>query len=79
MLVRLFPRTLYIQAANALGMSRYFIIDLDLAMTSSAGKLFCILVWYVGYEWVQNLSSYLNEKWATVPNHHQIGHTQSSL
>jgi hypothetical protein len=62
MLVRLFPRTLYMQAANALGVSRYFIIDLDLAMTSSAGKLFCILVWYVGYEWVQNLSSYLNEK-----------------
>jgi hypothetical protein len=50
MLVRLVPKTLYIQAANALGVSGYFIIDLDLAMTSSVRKLFCILVWYVGYE-----------------------------
>ena len=79
MLVHLVPRTLYIQAAHALDVSRYFIIDLDLAMTSSAWKLFCILVWYVSYEWAQNQSSYLIEKWNKVQNHHQIGHVQSSL
>jgi hypothetical protein len=43
MLVCLVPKTLYIQAANALGVSRYFIIDLDLAMTSSAGNCFAYL------------------------------------
>ena len=43
MLVHLVPRTLYIQATHALGvLSRHFTIDLYLAMTSSAGELFCI-------------------------------------